>query len=216
MLRSFLLCLALIAVCAQARAENATAAPASASTPNAGAGPANSANSTNAAQTAGPQSAQTTLAQADSSSPEAKAAAVPVDHDALLAPEDKPKVHHDLESDPLFVPGAVLIGSGGAALLASLFTGLGAHGIYGSLEDDCRNNVCRGDKQHSIDSGKTLAIVSTVLTGVGIAAAGVGTVLMVLAATREDKPEPTQTFRIANLRLTNGPTPLGVGAAGSF
>ena len=205
MFRSLLLCLSLIAVCAHARADNASAPDAAG---------AQLAQATPAAPSTG---SPTAASKPDSSSPEAKAAAVPVDHDALLAPEEQAKAKaHDLESDPLFVPGAVLIGTGGAALLASLFTGLGAHGIYTSLEDDCRNNVCGSDKQHRIDSGKSLAVVSTVLTGVGIAAAGVGTVLMVLAATREEKPAPTPGFRIASLRLTGGPTPLGVGAAGSF
>jgi hypothetical protein len=199
-------------VCAHARAEDASASE-PAATQLAQATPAQP----NAANPIANQATSAAPSQLDSSSPEAKAAAVPVDHDALLAPEDQTKAKsRDLESDPLFVPGAVLIGTGGAALLASLFTGLGAHGIYTSLEDDCRNNVCGSDKQHRIDSGKSLAVVSTVLTGVGIAAAGVGTVLMVLAATREEKPAPTPGFRIASLRLTGGPSPLGVGAAGSF
>lgn len=149
--------------------------------------------------------------------PEAKAAAVPVDREALVSPSTQPEAkRHDMESDPLFVPGAVLIGTGGAALLASLFTGMGAHGIYRSLEGDCRNNICPGEDQHRIDSGKTLAVVSTVLTGVGIAAAGVGTVFMVLAATRKEEPPPQVNFGIAQLHLTGGPSPLSIGAAGSF
>ena len=146
--------------------------------------------------------------------PQAIQNAVPVDH-AALAPVTEPPAKRPLESDPLFTPSVVLIGTGGAALLASLFTGLGAHGIYTSLEKECPNDICTGDKQQRIDSGKTLATVSTVLTGVGIAAAGVGTVLLVLAATNEDEP-PQSSFGFSSLRLTPGPTPLGVGAAGSF
>lgn len=147
--------------------------------------------------------------------PEAIQNAVPVDHAALAPPETEVPTKRPLESDPLFTPSVVLIGTGGAALLASLFTGLGAHGIYTSLEKECPNDICTGDKQQRIDSGKTLATVSTVLTGVGIAAAGVGTVLLVLAATNEDEP-PQSSFGFSSLRLTPGPTPLGVGAAGSF
>ena len=206
MLRSCLLCLTLLAISGHARV-SAQSAQSATGTPSPTAAPA-----TTPAPSASPQPA------ANANTPEAKAAAVPVDHEALVSPTDQPvPAHRDIESDPLFVPGAVLIGSGGAALLASLFTGLGAHGIYGSLEDDCKNDICRSEDQHRIDSGKTLAMVSTVLTGVGIAAAGVGTVLMVIAATREDEPPPTQAnFGFAKLRLTGGPTPLGVGAAGSF
>jgi hypothetical protein len=132
---------------------------------------------------------------------------------AALEPASEPELKRPIDADPLFTPAVVLIGSGGAALLASLFTGLGAHGIYNALERDCPNNVCSRDKQSRIDSGETLATVSTVLTGVGIAAAGVGTVLLVLAANREDQPPQSG---LSSLRLTSGPTALGVGAAGSF
>jgi len=211
MLRSIFLCFSLVALCAHTRAQAQDTTPPARPAVE----PAQPASSSS--QPAAPAPAPSAAGQLDAS-PEAKAAAVPVDRDALLAPEEAPKpAHHDMESDPLFVPGAVLIGGGGAALLASLFTGMGAHGIYTSLEDDCKNDICtmREDRDR-IDSGKTLAVVSTVLTGVGIAAVGVGTVFMVLAATREEKPETQPRFSIAKLRLTGGPAPLGLGAAGSF
>jgi hypothetical protein len=115
----------------------------------------------------------------------------------------------------LFTPAVVLIGTGGAALLASLFTGMGAHGIYTSLESDCKNNICSSDKEQRISSGKALAMVSTVLTGAGIAAAGVGTALLIIAAMHDDQA-PKPNFGLAKLRLTPGPSPLGVGAAASF
>jgi hypothetical protein len=141
--------------------------------------------------------------------------AVPVDRDALIAPADLPKGHHDIESDPLFVPGAVLVGTGAVALLTSLLTGLGAHSLYTSLERNCTNNVCVGPQVQRIDSGRTLAVVSTVLTGVGIGAAGLGAALLIIAGTREDKPEPS-LWGFSGLRWTNGPTPLGLGARGNF
>ena len=146
---------------------------------------------------------------------EAKAAAVPVDKEALVAPtEESTVVHRDLEDDPLFVPAAVLIGGGSAALLASLFTGLGADSMYRSLERDCPNDVCTPNRQSRIDSGKSLAVVSTVLTGVGVLAAAAGTVLMVIAATRDGEKQP----ELGNfqLSLTGGPTPLGIGATARF
>lgn len=141
--------------------------------------------------------------------------AVPVDR-AALVPEPEPVPPRPLESDPMFTPAVVLIGTGGAALLASLFTGLGAHGIYTSLESDCKNNICSSDKESSISSGKALAVVSTVLTGAGIVAAGIGTTLLILASSHDDQPPPQSNFGFSSLRLTSGPTPLGVGATGSF
>lgn len=140
--------------------------------------------------------------------------AVPV-HREALAPAPEPAPKQPLENDPLFTPAVVLIGGGGAALLASLFVGMGAHGIYTSLEKDCKNNICSSDKEQRISSGKALATVSTVLTGIGIAAAGVGTALLIIAAMNDDQP-PKANFGLAKLRLTPGPSPLGVGAAASF
>jgi hypothetical protein len=147
-------------------------------------------------------------------SDEQKAEAVPVDKTALISPDDVLQpVKNDLENDPLFVPAAVLIGTGAASLLASLLTGLGAHSVYNSLERDCPNDVCKADQQHSINSGKTLALVSTVLTGVGVVTAGTGTVLMIIAAAHGDEQPPPAGLQVS---LTSGPTPLGIGAAGRF
>jgi hypothetical protein len=148
-------------------------------------------------------------------SDEAKAQAVPVDKAALISPNDVAlqPVRHELENDPLFVPAAVLIGTGAASLLASLLTGLGAHSMYNALDRDCPNGLCSADQAHSINSGKTLAVVSTVLTGVGIATAGTGTVLMIVAAAHGDEAPPPAGFQVS---LTSGPTPLGIGAAGCF
>lgn len=144
-----------------------------------------------------------------------KAEAVPVDKTALISPDDVvlQPTRHELENDPLFVPAAVLIGTGAASLLASLLTGLGAHSMYHSLERDCPNNLCPADQQHSINSGKTLAVVSTVLSGVGIATAGTGTVLMIIAAAHGDEKPPQPGFQLS---LTSGPTPLSIAAAGRF
>jgi hypothetical protein len=123
--------------------------------------------------------------------------------------------HHDLSDDPLFLPGALSIGGGSALLLASLFTGLSAHGSYTSLEQDCKNNLCPSGLQGRIDNGKALAVVSTVLTGVGIVAIGVGAALLIIANNRSDgatESSPTS----ARLRLSSGPTPLSIGATASF
>lgn len=132
----------------------------------------------------------------------------------IAAPEEALKPRPEVEDDPLFLPSVLLIGGGSAVLLASLFTGLGAHSSYQQLERDCSDDICPAGWQQKIDDGRTLAIVSTILTGVGIVAAGTGTALLVVAATRvnEDRPERAQS----RLRLTSGPTGLGLGASASF
>jgi hypothetical protein len=167
----------------------------------------------------------TPIARADSATSASQAAvsddtaaAVPVDKEALISPTvaAAQPVSHDLDADPLFVPGAVLIGSGGVALVASLFTGLGADSIYRSLERDCKQDLCTPDRKHRIDSGKSLAVVSTVLTGVGIVAAGIGTAFMIVAALRQDEPVGEPALGTFQLSLTGGPTPLGLGATARF
>jgi hypothetical protein len=121
-------------------------------------------------------------------------------------------VHRKLTSDRLFLPAVIVTGAGGAVLLASLITGLAAHGIYTTLERDCKNDLCPSTSQSKLDSGKTLAVVSTVLTGVGIVAVGVGGALLIVAANRSGKADSDS----ARLRLSPGPTPLGLGATATF
>lgn len=97
-------------------------------------------------------------------------------------------------------------------LLASLFTGIGAHGIYNQLERDCKDNLCPSSSADKLDSGKTLAVVSTVLTGVGIVAVGAGAALLVIAKNRSSDADSER----AHVRLTPGPTLLGLGARADF
>jgi hypothetical protein len=123
--------------------------------------------------------------------------------------------HHDLSDDPLFLPGALSIAGGSALLLASLFTGLSAHASYTSLEQQCKNNLCPSGSQGRIDNGKALAVISTVLTGVGIVAVGVGAALMIIANNYSDGAIESSP-PIARLRLSPGPTPLSIGATASF
>jgi hypothetical protein len=120
--------------------------------------------------------------------------------------------HPSLTSDRLFLPAVVVIGAGSAVLLASLITGLAAHGIYTRLERDCKNDLCPSASQSKLDSGKTLAVVSTVLTGFGIVAIGVGGALLIIAANRSGNADSDS----ARLRLSPGPTPLGLGATANF
>ena len=75
------------------------------------------------------------------------------------------------------------IGSGALGVVAggaSLITGLLASGIHGDLQDACASDGgCAPSRQGDIDSGQSLATVSTVLTGVALVAIAVGVVLWI-------------------------------------
>ena len=112
------------------------------------------------------------------------------------------------------VPAIVLMGTGGAALVASLVTGLVAHADYKSLERQCApNGDCPPSAEDELDSGKSLSVASTVLAIVGIVAAGTGTALLVLGANRTEEPKPATG---GQLSLAPGPTPLSAAARLSF
>jgi hypothetical protein len=123
--------------------------------------------------------------------------------------------YHDLSDDPLFLPGALAVGGGSAVLLASLLTGLSAHGTYTQLERDCKNDLCPSGSQGRIDNGKALAVVSTVMTGIGIVGVGVGAVLIIIASNRSGSASEV-TAEAARLRLSPGPTPFSLAATASF
>ncbi|HEX7478643.1 MAG TPA: hypothetical protein VF331_12605 [Polyangiales bacterium] len=131
--------------------------------------------------------------------PQPAAAAAPA---AATAPEDS---HH------LRVPAFILFGTGGAAVIGAVITGLLADSKYSSLSTSCKGTLCKQSAQSDIDSGKSLALVSTVLTGVGIAAAGTGLVLLLLDGKHDGEQPPA-----GHVRLSTGPTGLGLGAALAF
>jgi tetratricopeptide (TPR) repeat protein len=115
-------------------------------------------------------------------------------------------------SNPFEVPGWVLIGTGGAALVGSLVTGLMASSKHSDLEQACPKGVCAASEQDTIDSAQTLAVVSTILLAVGVVAGGVGTTFLFLG---DDDAGATEHAGL-RLRVTAGPTPLGAGAHLTF
>lgn len=84
--------------------------------------------------------------------------------------------------------GWSIVGVGAGALLGSLVTGLIAHNHYGSLANACGDSAmdCPADFAASRDTGRSLALASDVLLGVGVAAALVGVVLVVVKV--KDRP----------------------------
>ena len=134
----------------------------------------------------------------------APAAATPA---PTAAAQDPQAVPEDSGSD-LALPSYILMGAGGAALIGSLITGLVAHGTHSDLSETCDNGLCPPSAQADIDSGESMALVSTVLMFVGIAAGGAGAALFILDQQDDQQPSPDR----AGLTLAPGPTPLSVGA----
>ena len=115
--------------------------------------------------------------------------------------------------DRFTIPAIVLMGTGGAALVASLVTGLVAHGDYKSLVRQCDGHDCPPSAQDELDRGQTLSVMSTVLTIIGVLAAGTGGALLALDAQNEaDSPPP----RPGQVSLAPGPTATSLGARLSF
>lgn len=111
----------------------------------------------------------------------------------------------------LTIPAIVLMGTGGAALVGALVTGLVAHADYNSLERQCRGNRCPPSARDELDEGKTLSVVSTVLTIVGVVAAGAGGALLYIGSREEQAPP-----RAGQVSLGPGLTPLSVSGKVSF
>jgi hypothetical protein len=113
-------------------------------------------------------------------------------------PESKPKT-----------AAYVLLGVGAAGLVTGGVTGFMALGKKNDL--DCPDKECPpGTQQDNLDSAKTLALVSTIGFGVGIAGAVVGTILLVSGG----KSESPQTATLPRTRpYARGNT---IGLEGSF
>jgi tetratricopeptide (TPR) repeat protein len=79
------------------------------------------------------------------------------------------------------LPAYVSFGVAGAAAIGAVATGLVANGRYSDAESSCSPR-CNDDDVKGI---KTMALVSTVLTGVAVAGAGVGVVLLLLGGRDE-------------------------------
>lgn len=71
------------------------------------------------------------------------------------------------------VPAFVLLGLGGVAAAGAVLTGVLANGEYNDAKDHCSPGCTDDD----VSAGKTLALTSTILTGVAVVSASIGAVL---------------------------------------
>ena len=102
------------------------------------------------------------------------------------------------------IAAIVTLSGGGALAIGALITGLLANGTYSDLEAACPGGVCPPDRASDVSAGKSMALVSTVLTGLAVVAGGVGVVLLFVGGHDDEAPATR-----ARLELGPGPAPLG-------
>lgn len=108
----------------------------------------------------------------------------------------------------------VLWGVGGAGLVTGAVTGVMAMGKKGDLDDKCTsNNECPPSAHGTLDSARTLALVSTIGFGVGIAGAAAGTVLYFMSP---ESSAALPTLQAYGTTARPYVTPTGAGVVGQF
>jgi hypothetical protein len=105
----------------------------------------------------------------------------------------------------------VMLGVGGVGLAVGGVTGFMALGKKGDL--DCPENTCSGAEAEELDSANTLALVSTIGFGVGIAATAVGVVLLVTSGGSKEAPP---TAALGRLRVEPYIGSNSAGVTGTF
>jgi hypothetical protein len=108
------------------------------------------------------------------------------------------------------VPAFVAFGVGGAGLIVGGITGALAFG----KASDCPNKVC--DTQGDLDSAKTMATVSTIGFGVGIAGVAVGTILLLTGNSSSEKPAQAKQLPAPKLAMRPWFGLSSVGVSGCF
>ena len=104
-----------------------------------------------------------------------------------VAPQPSPVA----EQPPDRIPAYIALGVGGLAGVGAILTGVLAQNEYDDAESNCAP-TCTDDE---VSSGETLALTSTILTGVAIAGVSVGAVLWFTAKPSERQPT-ARTFDV--------------------
>jgi tetratricopeptide (TPR) repeat protein len=113
---------------------------------------------------------------------------------------------------PNRVPAYVFLGVGAAAAGGAVVTGLLAQGEHDDAADSVNgcSPTCTDDQ---LQSGRTLAVVSTVLTGVSLASVAVGVILFL---TDDAASAPESVGRLPGLHVTAAPDAASASATWRF
>jgi hypothetical protein len=94
------------------------------------------------------------------------------------------------------LPAFIVLGVAGVAVGGAVITGIIANADYNDAKSSC-SPAC-SDSQ--LSSGRTLALTSTILTGVAVVGVGVGVTLLLTSG-----PDPAQVSLTPRLHLTGAP-----------
>lgn len=107
--------------------------------------------------------------------------------------------------------GWIALGVGGAALVGSGITFLVRQGAVGDVEDQCpTRRHCSEDLRDTVETGKTMSTLTSILLPVGIVGAGAGLALVLTSgSSSNERGKSTQAVRVV-------PTLGGVSLSGRF
>lgn len=98
--------------------------------------------------------------------------------------------------------GWLTLGGAAAIGVVSLATGLVSRGTHSDLEDSC-SPTCPADRAGDIESGQRMARVSTALSGIALAAAIAGVVLVIVGGD-DGEPDESASTEVALLPSLGG------------
>lgn len=108
------------------------------------------------------------------------------------------------------IAGYVVLGVGGAALVAGGVFGVLALGKKGEVDDNCQGKVCNTKGKDAGDALNTFSTVSTIGVAVGVVGVGLGTYLLVRS------PKKESAFTIAPTVAVHGARDGFGGVVGTF
>jgi len=113
------------------------------------------------------------------------------------------------QPQPNRVPAYIVLTIGGVAAAGAVLTGVFAQSEYNDAEAGCgKTKTCTDD---DLSTGRTMAVTSTVLTGVAIVGVGLGVTLLLTA-----QPATEQPARVKAPRIALGVGPQGGGVEAHF
>lgn len=112
--------------------------------------------------------------------------------------------------------GFITLGAGAALGAGALATGLMAESRYRTLDEGCEEGRCSPALEGEANSGRKLALSSTILTGASVAALAAGAILIIVGAKRGRTPAEDETPGAMSWFVDAGPGALGLSSGVRF